>query len=361
MVLWTVCVPNVGRSDFHQQESHGTHVDSRWRAGAGLRRLAPVSESEEAQKPLRSFPDVSGAGTRVHWQELAPKGGRRGKDGTAERFRSGRGKAGASRAERGNSIPFVAGTAALLGVAGQGRRDGVDGSAHLRGSDRRSELRGSRKGPAGPAATAGRAQRPRNPRPADRLRGTGQARPRKRRCPEARARLGSGPAVQRAGKGRTSRVPGFGGPRVAAGTPVGGTRSDRADQGPDERAKQVHRRNARVSAAMRRPAVSRKRGAGGVGCAACTPASTVLARRQGALCPARTTARSQDRPWRLFHFRRRHFVQFLGSGFWGVGRWCRRSLSGTAGTPSATSEPDVPPGQQRREEVEDFAFLTRFG
>lgn len=133
MVLWTVCVPNVGRSDFHQQESHGTHVDSRWRAGAGLRRLAPVSESEEAQKPLRSFPDVSGAGTRVHWQELAPKGGRRGKDGTAERFRSGRGKAGASRAERGNSIPFVAGTAALLGVAGQGRRDGVDGSAHLAG------------------------------------------------------------------------------------------------------------------------------------------------------------------------------------------------------------------------------------
>lgn len=357
MELWTVCVRNVGRRDFYQQESHGTHDDSRWRGRPGLRPLLPVSESEEVAKPVRSFPLASGAGTRIHWQGPSPKGRRRGKDGTAERFRSGRGTAGASRVARGNSFPFATaraspwgrarrdeGTASTDPRAGEDRTDGRSGEGPARGQPVRRRRRG------GP-------RRPRYPRPADRRRGT-------QRCHGAqaphRARLArsSGQVRQRQGdKGRTSRVTGFGGPRVAAGTPVGGTRMASGGPGPGHACE--------AGPPEENPGFGCHEAAGG---SARAGASVVSDARRAR--PLRRSSRGVREP--IVPPGQRHDRKIApgassvsGRQFcvdFGVpGRWCRRPLSGTAGTPSATSEPDVPPGQQRREEVEDFAFLTRFG
>ena len=76
-------------------------------------------------------------------------------------------------------------------------------------------------------------------------------------------------------------------------------------------------------------------------------------RRQGALCPARTTADRKIAPDASFVFEVQK-ARFQGSLAGGADGPLARDRRHSIGV----SEPDVPPGQQRREGGEDFAFLT---
>ena len=217
---------------------------------------------------------------------------------------------------------------------------------------RRSGSRGSRKGSAGTAVTAGRTQGVQEPAtggPAARHAKAGAKAP----PGEARARPGSGlgPCCR---QGSDVSGSGSGGPRVAIGTLVGGTRTGRADQGLTGRAKQASRRKTRVFGCHGAAGVSRRRGVGGVGCGR----ARLLRRssrgvREPFVPPGhRPIARSPLTPL--------HFWGFFGDR---RARWCRRPPREDRRHPIGTSEPDVPPGQHgakaRRLRFPDGICVTR--
>ncbi len=233
------------------------------------------------------------------------------------------------------------------------RGDGVDGSARCGDSGRRSGSRGFRKGPAGAAVTAGRTSGVQEPAIVGQAaRHARQVRKRRR----AKLARGSGQVWDRgAGKGRTSRVRVSEGRAWPPGPSSVGRGRNRADQGSTGRAKQAHRGKARVSAAMRRPAVPRKRG-----CRWCR-ISGVHARSggpreaSGSPLSRPDNGRSQDRPWRLFIFG--DFLSREGRG------GADGPLAGTAGTPSARrslmSRPDNTARRLRRLRFPDGICVTR--
>lgn len=165
-----------------------------------------------------------------------------------------------------------------------------------------------------------------------------------------------------AGKGRAYRGMGEHGTRARCGAPLSVERGGRPDQGPSCRAKQVHPRANPILACreaampMQEGDKPRRRQGGVRGRNTCRP-PTVLMRRQGALCPARTTADRKIAPDASFVLRGAE--RSICRGFsWGRAGGADGPLSRDRRHSIGVSEPDVPPGQQRREDGEDFAFLT---
>lgn len=176
-------------------------------------------------------------------------------------------------------------------------------------------------------------------------------RSRKRRLCEARAGPGSGPDrtcwqgsdVSGAGSVGRARLRG----------PRRWDAQERGGPGPDPACEAGPPRASRVFGC--REAAGSPAKAAGRWCrnAACTPVSAVLARRQGALCPARTTADRKIAPDASFIFR----IKGLGRG------GADGPLARTAGTPSARrslmSRPDNTARRRRRLRFPDGICVTR--
>ena len=178
---------------------------------------------------------------------------------------------------------------------------------------------------------------PRHPRPAERTSEGRGDRQRATAAVETRlARAFWTARTPKRGPGSDVVGDGFGFAARGSRAPVGGTRrtggpgSDPAcEAGPPGAAPRFVCQEAAL-----RPAQA---AAGWCQGLACTPIRTVLARRQGAHCPARTTADLRIEPWRLFYF---------GGRYSGVGRGgADDPLAQNRRHPIGMSEPDVPPGQ----------------
>jgi len=192
-----------------------------------------------------------------------------------------------------------------------------------------------------------------NPRSSGRLRGTQGRRASAVVRSSRGARVRSGAAEQ----ARVGRL----GCRVAEGrawppepSSVGRGRN-RADQGSTGRAKQAHRGKTRVSAAMRRPAIPRKRGCRWCRTRGVHARSGGPREASGSPLSRPDNGRSQDRPWRLFIFG--DFLSREGRG------GADGPLAGTAGTPSARrslmSRPDNTARRLGRLRFPDGICVTR--